>query len=64
MPELRKTIGELKEGRNDAEVCADALALLKDYKDCVNELCLQCGQYRMEYEGACDCCRWQKVRRE
>ena len=34
-----------------------------ELKDCVNELCLQCGQYRMEYEGACDCCRWQKVRR-
>lgn len=36
---------------------------LKDFKDCVNELCQQCGQYKREHEGACDDCRWLKQRR-
>jgi hypothetical protein len=30
--------------------------------DCVNELCLRCGQYRQEHMGACDGCRWKAVR--
>lgn len=34
-----------------------------ELKDCVNELCHQCGQYRREHEGACDGCRWLKTRR-
>ena len=34
-----------------------------ELKDCVNELCLQCGSYKQEYEGACDGCRWLKIRR-
>ena len=44
-------------------IVADAEGLLKDYKDCVNELCYQCGQYKREHEGACDDCRWLKPRR-
>ena len=44
-------------------IVADAMELLKDYKDCVNELCYECGQYKQEHEGACDGCRWLKVRR-
>lgn len=35
----------------------------KDYKDCVNELCYKCGDYKREHEGVCDGCRWQKPRR-
>ena len=34
-----------------------------ELKDCVNELCLQCGSYKHEHEGACDGCRWLKIRR-
>ena len=30
-----------------------------DFHDCVNELCLKCGNYREEHNGACDGCRWQ-----
>lgn len=33
-------------------------ALQKKYKDCRNELCLYCGQYKMRHKGACDGCRW------
>lgn len=34
-----------------------------ELKDCVNELCLKCGAYNREHEGACDGCRWLKQRR-
>ena len=32
-------------------------------KDAVNELCLKCGSYKHEHEGACDDCPWLKIRR-
>jgi hypothetical protein len=35
----------------------------KDFRDCVNELCLRCGKYRDEHNGACDGCRWLTPRR-
>lgn len=35
-----------------------------DLHDCVNELCLKCGSYRMAHEGACDECRWLKVKED
>ena len=34
-----------------------------NFRDCVNELCLKCGSYREEHNGACDGCRWLKPRR-
>lgn len=37
--------------------------LQTDFNDCVNELCLKCGQYHREHEGACDGCRWLTPRR-
>lgn len=33
-----------------------------DLHDCVNELCLKCGNYREEHLGACDGCRWKEVK--
>lgn len=30
----------------------------RDFRDCRNELCLYCGQYKMRHKGACDGCRW------
>ena len=41
----------------------DVHMLSRDFHDCVNELCLQCGKYRQEHEGACDGCRWLLPRR-
>lgn len=32
---------------------------LIDFKDCKNELCLMCGNYKEEHNGACDGCRWK-----
>ena len=34
----------------------------RQLKDCVNELCSRCGRYRNEHLGACDGCKWKKVR--
>ena len=31
------------------------------FRDCRNELCLKCGEYRLRYKGACDGCRWLEV---
>ena len=33
-----------------------------DLHDCVNELCLKCGDYRRQHLGACDGCRWKTVK--
>ena len=33
-----------------------------ELRDCVNELCLKCGDYKLEHEGACNGCRWKDVR--
>ena len=31
-------------------------------RDAVNELCGRCGQYKTEFMGTCDHCRWKKVK--
>ena len=31
----------------------------RDFRDCRNELCLRCGEYKMRHKGACDGCRWK-----
>lgn len=33
----------------------------RDFRDCRNELCLRCGQYRERHLGACDGCRWRDM---
>lgn len=43
-------------------VTADNQWLASELKDCCNELCLRCGDYRNEHKGACDGCRWKAVR--
>ena len=34
-------------------------SLKTDLKDCRNELCLRCGDYKQRHLGACDGCRWR-----
>lgn len=34
--------------------------LERDLKDCRNELCLKCGEYKQRHMGACDGCRWNQ----
>lgn len=33
--------------------------LKRNLKDCRNELCLRCGDYKLQHKGACDGCRWK-----
>lgn len=33
----------------------------RDLKDCRNELCLKCGDYKLAHKGACDGCRWKDL---
>lgn len=35
------------------------MKLQRDLKDCRNELCLKCGNYKQKHLGACDGCRWR-----
>lgn len=35
------------------------MKLQRDLKDCRNELCLKCGDYKKKHLGACDGCRWR-----
>lgn len=32
----------------------------QNFRDCRNELCLKCGEYRQRHLGACDGCRWKE----
>mgnify|MGYP006932882047 CR=1 FL=1 len=35
--------------------------MVAELRQCRNELCLRCGEYKMRHMGACDGCRWQEV---
>lgn len=51
---------------NDGEATARAMMadefakLKRDLKDCRNELCLKCGEYKQKHLGSCDGCRWKE----
>ena len=34
--------------------------LARDLKDCRDELCLKCGEYKQRHLGSCDGCRWKE----
>lgn len=38
----------------------DADEILRELKNCRNELCLKCGEYTGEYLGNCDGCRYNR----
>ena len=35
----------------------------RDLMDCINELCLRCGNYKHEHTRACNNCRWYMIKR-
>ena len=67
MSEFDKVLEDIKQREIDmgiqiATLQADRDNIRAELRDCVNELCLQCGQYRTEHLGSCDGCRWKKVK--
>lgn len=36
----------------------------KELHDAINELCLTCGKYELEHEGACDGCWWKQIKED
>ena len=60
MDEFKKILEEIKKREIDMRIRNENLQAT--LHDCVNELCLQCGQYRQEHMSACDGCRWKAVR--
>ena len=68
MDELNNVLEEIKRKEVDLRIQIVMLQekvdnLERAFHDCVNELCLQCGQYHEEHNGACDGCRWLKPRK-
>lgn len=42
---------------------ADCIDLLQsELKESVNEMCILCGDYKMEHIGACSDCKWRGMR--
>ena len=60
MDEFNKILEDIK--KRDIDMLVEIENLKAELHDCVNELCLRCGRYRQEHMGACDGCRWKKVR--
>jgi len=64
-PEGKKNGRSFNTGERFRELvitASDVAFMESELRDCVNELCLKCGQYRREHEGACNGCRWKDVR--
>ena len=40
------------------EIQAENMRLTRDLRECRNEMCLRCGDYKRRHVGACDDCRW------
>ena len=64
--DLDLTIGRLRIVKNKLEAAYEEAvkernALRAMLKDCRNELCLRCGQYKERHLGSCDGCRWKEV---
>ena len=45
-------------------ISADVSGMRVDLRDSVNHACTLCGEYKREHEGACNGCRWLKVKGE
>ena len=67
MSELDKVLEGIKQREIDlgiqiANTRADRDNIMAELKDCVNELCLKCGNYRTQHLGSCNGCRWKAVK--
>lgn len=53
----RCTVGQTCRFKDAADAIEE---LRRDLKDCRNELCFRCGEYKQRHLGACDGCRWKE----
>ena len=59
--ELAEQIQEAVGGLHDivTEIVDKFFRIERELKQCRNELCLKCGQYKDAHLGACDGCRYR-----
>ena len=55
--EIDATILRLKMVKIELEAAYNALQT--ELRDCRNELCLRCGEYKTAHLGSCNGCRWR-----
>lgn len=55
--EVQETLARVR--KLIVEAKADHDRLVSELRDCRNELCLKCGDYKQRHLGACDGCRWR-----
>lgn len=68
--ELKNVKQTLLKCRKDIECMEVELSMVRSHndhltvtlRDCANELCLKCGNYREAHLGACNDCRWLEVK--
>ena len=54
--------GAVKKWNNRAVTESEETTRLRyELRLCRDELCLQCGDYKLAHKGACDGCRWKEV---
>ena len=60
--ELEERIHDTVSGLRDtvSRIINKCMNLQSELKNCRNELCLKCGNYREAHNGACDGCRYRK----
>lgn len=57
--EVQETLARVR--KLIVEAKADHDRLKSELRDCRNELCLRCGQYKTAHLGSCNGCRWKDV---
>jgi len=62
LDEAKAMLLDVRESIQQMKCKYDLMA--SDLHDCVNELCLRCGSYHESHKGACDGCRWLKVKED
>ncbi len=60
MSELDKVLEDIKE--REVIQGIEIANLKAQLRDCINELCCYCPKIQMEHLGACDDCRWKKIK--
>ena len=55
--QIRKTVNGLRDTVTQA--IGKYMKIQSELRDCRNELCLKCGQYKDAHLGACDGCRYR-----